>query len=76
MSHRRPPAEDRALTRCGGNGVVGRREWGAGGKREKLCIAVGGCEEMPGCALGVDVHGLAEADDHSALHLLERNAVV
>lgn len=47
-SHRRRPAEDRALTVCGGNWVGGRREWGAGRKSEDLCIAVGGCEGMPG----------------------------
>lgn len=70
-SHYRLPAGDRVPRGYGGNGVVGRREWGAGEKSEKLGNAVSGGKEKPGCALGVDVHEVAEADDHSALHLLE-----
>lgn len=76
VSHHRCPAGDRAQRLCGGNGVVEKREWGAGGKSEKLGIAVGGGEGTPGCALVADVHGLVEAGDRSALHLLKRNSEV
>lgn len=38
--------------------------------------AVGGGEEKPGYARGEDVHELAEADDHSTLHLLEIKSLI
>lgn len=37
---------------------------------------MGGSEEKPGCALGVDVHELAEADGHLPLHLLETKTLI
>lgn len=72
----RLPAGERVPKGCGGNGVAGKREWGAAGKSETLGNAVGGSEEKPGYALGEDVHELDEADGHSALHLLQTKSYI